>query len=64
MSQDEILKYLVRSKVPVDIPTLCKKLNICRTNISRAVRKLRDNNELKVTKIKQGCFIKYVISLK
>ena len=64
MGQQEILNHLIKTRKPIDIPNLCLALKIGRTNISRAVRKLKKNNEIIVRPVKCGCYTKFIISLK
>ncbi len=62
MAQDKIIKYILKNG-PTEIPILCKALKINRSNISRACRQLEKYNEIKIKKVKKGCFIKYLISI-
>jgi len=64
MSKGDIINFLVKVKRPVDIVELCRNIPVNRTNISRAVRKLEYDGDIKVYRSKQGCFTKHIISLK
>jgi len=64
MSQEQIIKYLVNRKGKhVDIVELCSNLNINRSNITRACKKLRENNEIKFKKVKNKNFNKFIYSV-
>jgi len=64
MGETEIIKYLKRTgRKDVTIPELCCVMKINRTNISRAVRKMRERKEIKVKMQKKGCFTRQLISL-
>lgn len=63
MAQQEILNLLVKRRQPISIIDLSKSLNINKTNIARACRKLKKNNEIRVIKQREKSFIRYLITL-
>lgn len=64
MAQDDILKYLIRKRGQlVSLPELAVVLKINRTNISRAVRKLHENREIRIVHSRQGPFVRFLITI-
>ncbi len=62
MGQQEILKYLIRRpKQEISITELAIKLNIDKTNIARACRRMKDR-EIKIRRVKEGPFTRFLIS--
>jgi uncharacterized membrane protein len=64
MTQQEIINYLIKRKNPVTLNELSDNLKINKTNVSRACRQLEKNKEIKVNKVKQGPFIRFMIVIK
>jgi len=65
MGQSEIIDYLIKIKgEPITLLSLSKNLGITRSNVSRACRILIRNKEVKVQKVKQGSFTRFLIAAK
>lgn len=64
MAQEDIIQYLRKQRGRfVDIIELIAVIPANRTNISRALRKMREHHEIKYQIIKQGCFSKFLYRL-
>lgn len=63
MAQQDILNLLIKRREPMSLNDLSRSLNVNKTNIARACRKLRKNNEVRVIKRKEKSFTRYLITL-
>jgi hypothetical protein len=64
MSQSDVIKYLKKMKMPVDINQMIIALPGNRASISRNCEKLRNSKEIKFKTIKLGRGLKYFYYLK
>jgi Mn-dependent DtxR family transcriptional regulator len=60
MSQDEILRVLEKSKKPLRINEIAKKLKKGSSSVSSCLRRLRNNREIKFIYDNKGRFLYYV----
>ena len=64
MCQQEIIKYLLRKRgKEVDINELLRNIPANRTSISRACRVMGDHREIRIRKVKQGPFVRFMFSV-
>jgi predicted transcriptional regulator len=63
MAQQEIINLLTKKREPMSLIDLSRSLNINKTNIARACRKLKKNNEIRVIKKRESSFIRHLVTV-
>lgn len=64
MCQEQVIRYLEKKKgQPVDINELLRVIPSNRGNISRACRTMVEHREIKIQKVREGPFTRFLFSV-
>ena len=63
MGKSEVIHYLIKQNRPVEMKEMSEHLKINRANISHSCQGLAKENAILINKVKERCFIKYMITI-
>lgn len=58
-----MIQYLIKHNRPVEMKEMSEYLKINRGNISHSCRGLEKENAIIINRVKEKCFIKYMITI-